>query len=85
MLKKYTLLGIFTLLFVSVIAACSSTSKNETVEKKTQRPIMIQGPMPIEAENFAKKLENVKEEKSGDFVFYIGTLDNYPCNRCKNR
>ncbi|MCE0742281.1 5'-methylthioadenosine/S-adenosylhomocysteine nucleosidase, partial [Bacillus sp. G16] len=63
---------------MSVIAACSSASKNEAVEKKTQRPIMVQGPMPIEAENFAKRLKNVKEEKSGDFVFYIGTLDNYP-------
>jgi len=39
---------------------------------------MIQGPMPIEAEKFAGKLENVKEEKSGSFVFYIGTLDDYP-------
>lgn len=34
--------------------------------------------MPIEAENFAKRLKNVKEEKSGDFVFYKGTLDKYP-------
>lgn len=34
MFKKYTILGIITLLFVSVIAACSSASKNETVEKR---------------------------------------------------
>lgn len=69
MLKKYTLLGIITLLFVSVIAACSSAFKNETVEKKTQRPIMVQGPMPIEAENFAKRLKNVKEKNQGILYF----------------
>ena len=78
MLKKYALLGIIALLLVSILAGCNSTSKNETVKENDQRPIMIQGPMPIEAEKFAQKLENVKEEKSGDFVFYIGTLDNYP-------
>ncbi len=78
MLKKYALLGIIALLLVSVLAGCNSTSKNETVKENDQRPIMIQGPMPIEAEKFAQKLENVKEEKSGDFVFYIGTLDDYP-------
>ena len=78
MLKKYALLGIIALLLVSILAGCNSTSKNETVKENDQRPIMIQGPMPIEAEKFAQKLENVKEEKSGDFVFYIGTLDDYP-------
>lgn len=78
MLKKYSLLGIITLLLLSVVAGCNSTSKTASEQKTAQRPIIIQGPMPIEAENFAKRLENVKEEKSGDFVFYIGTLDNYP-------
>jgi len=77
-LKKSALLGIIALLFVSFLAGCTSTSEKDTVSENTQRPIMIQGPMPIEAEKFAEKLENVKEEQSGDFVFYIGTLDNYP-------
>ena len=77
-LKKYALLGIISLLFLSVLASCNSNSKSETIQENAQRPIMIQGPMPIEAEKFAQKLENVKEEQSGDFVFYIGTLDNYP-------
>ncbi|MDX1807066.1 MAG: 5'-methylthioadenosine/S-adenosylhomocysteine nucleosidase [Paenisporosarcina sp.] len=77
-LKKSVLLGIIALLFVSVLAGCASTSEKDAAQENTQRPIMIQGPMPIEAEKFAEKLENVKEEQSGDFVFYIGTLDNYP-------
>ena len=43
-----------------------------------QRPIMIQGPMVIEAEKMAAKLQNVKVEPTGNFIFYLGTLDNYP-------
>jgi adenosylhomocysteine nucleosidase len=34
--------------------------------------------MPIEAEKFAQRLDKVKVEKSGTFVFYIGKLDKYP-------
>ena len=41
-------------------------------------PIMIQGPMPIEAEYFASLLENVRVEQSGNATFYIGSLNQYP-------
>lgn len=66
-----------------LMAACvagwtSSTALAATNETSEARPILIQGPMPIEAEKFANKLNNVKTEKSGSFVFYIGTIDNYP-------
>ncbi|MFS1703448.1 5'-methylthioadenosine/S-adenosylhomocysteine nucleosidase [Alteromonas sp. AMM-1] len=44
----------------------------------TQAPVMIQGPMPIEAEYFASLLENVRTEKSGHATFYLGTLNGYP-------
>lgn len=77
-LKKYASLAIITVFALSGLAGCSSASQSEAAKKDDQRPILVQGPMPIEAENFAKKLEDVKEEKSGTFVFYIGTLDNYP-------
>ncbi|WP_010199962.1 5'-methylthioadenosine/S-adenosylhomocysteine nucleosidase [Bacillus sp. m3-13] len=78
MVRKFASLTLIAVLLVSVFAGCSSTTESAGKEKKTQRPIMVQGPMPIEAEKFADRLENVKEEKSGSFVFYIGTLDNYP-------
>lgn len=42
------------------------------------QPIMIQGPMPIEAEYFASLLDNVTTENSGNAIFYKGTLDGYP-------
>ncbi|TDL78513.1 5'-methylthioadenosine/S-adenosylhomocysteine nucleosidase [Peribacillus frigoritolerans] len=77
-LKKYASLAIITIYVLTVLAGCSSASESEAAEKKDQRPILVQGPMPIEAENFAKKLEDVKEEKSGTFIFYIGKLENYP-------
>jgi adenosylhomocysteine nucleosidase len=77
-LKKYTLLGIITVFIFALFVGFSSKPTISIAKKKTLKPIIIQGPMPIEAENFAKKLKNVKEEKSGSFVFYKGTLNNYP-------
>lgn len=61
-----------------VLTGCSSTTATEAKEKP-QRPILIQGPMPIEAEKFAERLENVKAEESGStFEFYSGTVEGYP-------
>jgi adenosylhomocysteine nucleosidase len=76
--KNYILLGIITVLLLSLVVGFGSTSKKATAKVKAKRPIIIQGPMPIEAEALAKKLKNVKEIKSGSFVFYKGTLDQYP-------
>ncbi|MEH7247617.1 5'-methylthioadenosine/S-adenosylhomocysteine nucleosidase [Neobacillus niacini] len=61
-----------------MLAGCNSSLLNEKKVEGAQRPIIIQGPMPIEAECFAGKLEKVKVEKSGKFVFYKGKLNNYP-------
>lgn len=79
--NKTAAIGAIILLVLTVISGCSSsslTSAFETKAESAQRPIIIQGPMPIEAERFAGKLDNVKEETSGSFVFYKGTLDKYP-------
>jgi len=76
MLKKSTLLAAIAVLLLAVFSGFKE--KSETVVEGAGRPILIQGPMPIEAENFAKKLEKVKVEKSGTFVFYKGKLNNYP-------
>jgi adenosylhomocysteine nucleosidase len=78
MFKKIaTVAAISTMLLV---AGCNSKDQDlkVTKAKSEERPIVIQGPMPIEAEYFADKLENVKIEKSGTFVFYKGTLNDYP-------
>ncbi|HEK9098836.1 5'-methylthioadenosine/S-adenosylhomocysteine nucleosidase [Bacillus cereus] len=76
--KKCAVLMTTSVLALSALAGCSSSSQNEAKSKTIQKPILIQGPMPIEAEKFAKRLKDVKEEKSGTFVFYKGTVDNYP-------
>lgn len=76
--KKCAVFVTTSVLLLSTLAGCGSPSKNEAKSKDAQQPILIQGPMPIEAEKFAKKLKDVKEEKSGPFVFYKGTVDNYP-------
>ncbi|WP_181346936.1 5'-methylthioadenosine/S-adenosylhomocysteine nucleosidase [Thalassobacillus sp. CUG 92003] len=66
-------------LFLSFLTGCQSSSENgKAAEDNQQQPIIIQGPMPIEAENFASKLEDVEEEKSGNFVFYKGDVNDYP-------
>ncbi len=75
-MKKYTIFAAVVVLLLAVFAGFKS--KNETVVEGAGRPIIIQGPMPIEAENFAQKLDKVKVEKSGTFVFYKGKLNNYP-------
>ena len=63
---------------VLLVAGCNSNEQKVTKAESAPRPIVIQGPMPIEAEFFADKLENVKVEKSGTFVFYKGKLNDYP-------
>lgn len=77
-LKKYSLFTAIAVLLISVFTGFNSTFLKETKVEGAGRPIIIQGPMPIEAEKFAQKLENVKVEKSGTFVFYKGKLNNYP-------
>ncbi|MGG3467476.1 5'-methylthioadenosine/S-adenosylhomocysteine nucleosidase [Neobacillus pocheonensis] len=76
MFKKSTLFAAIAVLLLAVFSGFNG--KKETVVEGAGRPILIQGPMPIEAENFAQKLEKVKVEKSGTFVFYKGKLNNYP-------
>ena len=72
-----SLVSIGVLLLLTVAGTHFSFVKGTKVEA-TQRPILIEGPMPIEAEKFAQRLKKVKVEKSGTFVFYKGKIDNYP-------
>lgn len=82
-ISNHLILSIMAMFLVAVLTGCNSaaesTNKEETEKEETKRPILIQGPMPIEAENFAERLENVEIEESGStFEFYIGTVDGYP-------
>ncbi|WP_159821275.1 5'-methylthioadenosine/S-adenosylhomocysteine nucleosidase [Colwellia sp. 20A7] len=73
----------FILLFTALLIqlnANATTMKRIVTESAVlaPQPILIEAPMPIEAEYLAKRLSNVRIEYSGYFTFYIGTLDNYP-------
>ncbi|MDN3019542.1 5'-methylthioadenosine/S-adenosylhomocysteine nucleosidase [Paenibacillus sp. BSR1-1] len=78
MLKKSALIATIVILILLIISVSNPITKIGTEVEGAKRPIIIQAPMPIEAEKFVPKLKNVKEEKSGTFVFYKGTLDKYP-------
>lgn len=41
-------------------------------------PIVVQGAMPVEAERFAQRLDNPREEQIGGWRFWRGTVDGYP-------
>jgi len=59
----------------------SAKSFNQVVvgqHSAPKQPILIQGPMPIEANFFAKQLTDMTIERSGHFVFYIGKINGYP-------
>lgn len=72
------MLALITALLLFITTGCNSAPLSEMKAEGASRPILIQGPMPIEAEKFAARLEKVKVEKSGTFVFYKGKLNNYP-------
>ncbi len=70
------------LLMGLMLAGCSAqgTKKTLPVESKLPelRPVVVQGAMPVEAENLASRLDNVSVEKVGGWTFWRGTLDGYP-------
>ncbi|WP_462427706.1 5'-methylthioadenosine/S-adenosylhomocysteine nucleosidase [Fusobacterium varium] len=72
--KKILLLMVFSA-SIAYAQVKSVTVPSHSVPKQ---PIIIQGPMPIEAQNLAARLENVREERTGNYIFYIGTLNDYP-------
>tara|TARA_Y100000748_G_scaffold142115_1_gene119148 strand:- start:542 stop:1435 length:894 start_codon:yes stop_codon:yes gene_type:complete len=79
-MKKITLSVILWALMSSLAFFAKAEFNYVVVESAAAplQPIMIQGPMPIEAEYFAGLLDNVQIEKSGNATFYKGTLNGYP-------
>lgn len=77
-LSKKIVLSILAMCFTLSISASPMKSIEVAGHTAPKQPILIQGPMPIEAEIFAKQLSDVRIEETGNFTFYIGTLDGYP-------
>jgi adenosylhomocysteine nucleosidase len=72
--------------FMALMMAMSMTTQAQSLSSVTvaghdhppSSPILIQGPMPIEAEHFASLLQGVVMEQVGPYLFYRGTLNGYP-------
>ncbi len=75
---KTAFLFLIFCLFSRMICAGEFSAANIETTTPYRAPVMIQGPMPIEAEYFASLLTGVTIEKSGTTTFYKGLLNNYP-------
>ncbi|NVK56458.1 MAG: 5'-methylthioadenosine/S-adenosylhomocysteine nucleosidase [Alteromonadaceae bacterium] len=64
--------------FSSLLRASEFNQVQISTSTPVKAPVMIQGPMPIEAEYFASLLTDVRTEKAGNVTFYIGKLDGFP-------
>lgn len=64
-----------------MLAVCSALgTKTLSAQSKIPelRPVVVQGAMDLEVKEFVSRLENVKVEKVGGWIFWRGTLDGYP-------
>jgi len=64
-----------------MLAVCSALgTKTLSAQSKIPelRPVVVQGAMDLEVQEFVGRLENVKVEKVGGWTFWRGTLDGYP-------
>jgi len=86
-IHKHNIFRLVIIAFLTVIGHCAwatspTTHNMKSVEVSSPnaplQPIMILGPMPIEAQYFTALLSNVTIEYAGNAVFYKGTLDGYP-------
>src|SRR5262245_45146146 len=55
----------------TMLAACAA-------REVEQRPIVVQGAMDVEIRRLAAALADAREERVGQFAFWIGTIDGYP-------
>lgn len=66
-------------MFLQTLSACCLVLPALSFAQQAEKgPIVIQGAMPIEAEHFAQRLDNPKEEQIGGWRFWRGTVDGYP-------
>ena len=81
-IKKFTTILFVIMLslvvFAGIVSASNGPSSDKVIFANDQRPIVIQGPMPVESKKLAGLLENVQVKSFGPYVFWIGTIDNYP-------
>ena len=70
-----------TALWMGLVISGSAVpgQQTQTVTNTLQlRPVIVQGAMDLEVKRFASRLDNVRIERVGDWIFWSGTLDGYP-------
>ncbi|GDX07444.1 5'-methylthioadenosine/S-adenosylhomocysteine nucleosidase [Buttiauxella sp. A111] len=63
---------------LALSACCLVLPSLSLAQPSPKGPIVVQGAMPIEAEHFAQRLDNPKEQQIGGWRFWSGTVDGYP-------
>jgi adenosylhomocysteine nucleosidase len=58
--------------------ACGGCAVAPSPGASTVPPVVVQGAMDVEVRKLAAGLENGREERVHDFLFWIGTVDGYP-------
>ena len=68
-----------TVLAAAVLTACVTRDATTPARAATSaRPVVVQGAMDVEIRELAGAIENVTEEKVGEWTFWSGMLDGYP-------
>lgn len=82
MLGKVKVLTNVLLVFVLLAGCSAKADKPATADKqpasKPEQPVAVQGAMDVEVSEFLKAMGEYKEEKHGNYSFYIGEIDGIP-------
>lgn len=75
--KVITNIAILLLLLVGCSTAVGKSTETKDKPKK-EHPIAVQGAMDVEVSEFLKAMGDYKEEKHGNYSFYVGQIDDIP-------
>ncbi|MCM3112861.1 5'-methylthioadenosine/S-adenosylhomocysteine nucleosidase [Lederbergia lenta] len=75
--KLFTNIVILLLLLVGCSTNAEKSPETDQQPKKEQ-PIAVQGAMDVEVSEFLKAMGDYKEEKHGNYSFYVGELEGIP-------
>lgn len=56
-------------LFAALTAACAA---------RPEPPVVVQGAMDVEIRKFAAMIDDAREERVRDYIFWLGTIDGHP-------
>ncbi|GKV70489.1 MTA/SAH nucleosidase [Sporosarcina sp. NCCP-2716] len=82
MLSRMKVLANVVLVFVLLVGCSAKADEPVAGEKgaaaKIEPPIAVQGAMDVEVSEFLKAMGEYKEEKHGNYSFYIGEIEGIP-------